>query len=182
MPRASIVAKNYAKALFLAAIKNNVVEKIATELKAFKEKFSADFANELQNPVISKNNLVEIIAEITKKLEFSDLTSAFFASLAKNRRLKFFSEINEEFTRLLKKQKNILEVELISASKTDQSQFDQIKLLVEKKYPNQIIELKEVVKKQILGGFQIKVGSNIIDLSLENQLISLNRELLSVAN
>lgn len=182
MPRASVVAKNYTKALFSAAIKNNAVEKTAAELEIFKKNLSSDFAHELNNPVISKNNLVEIMAEITKKLELSDIVSAFFLSLARNRRLGLLQEIYQEFTRLLKKQKNILEVELISAVKSDQDQFNQVKSLIEKKYPNQTIEIKETVKEQILGGFQVKIGSNIIDVSLASQLASLNSELLSITN
>ena len=38
MPRASVVAKNYTKALFSAAIKNNAAEKTAAELEIFKKK------------------------------------------------------------------------------------------------------------------------------------------------
>lgn len=182
MPRASVVAKNYAKALFLAAQKNNALEKVALELEVFKKNFNSSFAHELQNPVISKNDLVKIIAEITQKMSLGKTLSDFFAAVARNRRLSLFPEIYAEFSHLLKKQKNILEVELILATKSDQSQLNQIKLLIEKKYPDKTIEIKETVKEKILGGFQIKIGSDIIDASLKNQLDSLNKELLSAVN
>ena len=45
MLKASVIARNYAKALFSAAKKENAVDKVAAELEVFKNHFSEDFAN-----------------------------------------------------------------------------------------------------------------------------------------
>ncbi len=176
MPRVSVVAKNYAKALFVAAKKSGTLDKVAAELDIFKQNFSTSFAHELKNPVIAKNDLVRIIQEVTKKFALGPLTSNFFASIVRNRRLNLFPEIYEEFSRLLKQQKNILEVELIVAIKPEKEHVDRVKSLVEQKYPGRIISIKETVKEKILGGFQVKIGSEVIDASLKNQLDSLAKE------
>ena len=173
MPRASVIAKNYAKALFVAAKKSNSVDKVAAELEVFKQNFSTSFAHELKNPVIAKNDLVRIIQEVTQKFGLGALTSNFFASIVRNRRLNLFPEIYEEFSRIVKLQKNILEVEVITAVKSAQTQIERVKTLIEKKYPGKIVSIKEIVKEEILGGFQVKVGSEIIDASLKNQLASM---------
>ncbi len=177
MPRASVIAKNYAKALFVAAKKNNAIDKVAAELEEFRKNFNSSFAHELQNPVISKSNLERVMEEITKKLSLTKITSDFFGAMARNRRLSMFPEIHSEFCHLTKKQKNILEVEVIFASKPTKTQFDQIKSLVEKKHSDKVIEIKETFNAKILGGFQVKIGSNIIDVSLKNQLSSLEKQL-----
>jgi F-type H+-transporting ATPase subunit delta len=182
MPRVSVVAKNYAKALFLASKKTSSLDKISAELDVFKQNFSTSFAHELKNPVIAKNDLVRIIQEVTEKFELSRLTSNFFASIVRNRRLNLFPEIYEEFTRLVKQQKNILEVEVISVVKTNKLHLDKVKLLVAKKYPDKTILIRETIKEKILGGLQIKIGSEVIDASLENQLETLKKQCLAAIN
>jgi F-type H+-transporting ATPase subunit delta len=182
MPRASVIAKNYAKALLVAAKKSNSVDKVSAELDVFKQNFSTSFAHELKNPVIAKNDLVKIINEVTQKFALGALTSNFFASIVRNRRLNLFPEIYEEFARLVKQQKNILEVEVIVAVKAQQSHIDRVKLAIAKKYPNKTIAIKETVKEQILGGFQVKIGSEVIDASLKNQIANIGKECFSAVN
>ena len=182
MPRVSVVAKNYAKALFLAARKNNTLDKVSAELEIFKQNFSTSFAHELKNPVIAKNDLVHIIKEVTTKFGLGPLTSNFFASIVRNRRLNLFPEIYEEFARLMKQYQNILEVEVIAAVKPKKDDLDKVKTLIEKKYPGKKVAIKETVKEKILGGFQVKIGSEIIDASLRNKLEKLGKECVAAAN
>jgi F-type H+-transporting ATPase subunit delta len=182
MPRVSVVAKNYSKALFVAAKKNNSLDKTAAELEIFKQNFSTSFAHELKNPVIAKNDLVRIISDVTQKFGLGALTSNFFASIIRNRRLNLFPEIYEDFIRLVKQDKNILEVEVISAVKTNKTQIDRVKVLIEKKYPGKVVAIKETLQDKIMGGIQIKVGSEVIDASLKNQLETLKKECLAAIN
>ncbi len=182
MPRVSVVAKNYSKALFVAAKKTNSLDKSAAELEIFKQNFSTSFAHELKNPVIAKNDLVRIISDVTQKFGLGQLTSNFFASIIRNRRLNLFPEIYEDFIRLVKQDKNILEVEIISAVKASKTQIDRVKVLVGKKYPGKTIAIKETLQEKIMGGIQIKVGSEIIDASLKNQLETLKKECLAAIN
>jgi F-type H+-transporting ATPase subunit delta len=182
MPRISVVAKNYSKALFAAARKNNSLEKTASELEVFKQNFSTSFAHELKNPVIAKNDLIHIISEVTTKFGLGPLTSNFFASIIRNRRLNLFPEIYEDFLRLVKVSKNIVAVEVIMAAKAEQGQIERIKALIEKRYPGKKVAIKETVREQIMGGAQIRIGSELIDASLKNQLESLKKECLAVIN
>lgn len=177
MPRASVIAKNYAKALFTAARKSNALDQVAAELEEFRKNFSSSFAHELQNPVISKTDLERVMEEITQKLALNKINHDFFLAVARNRRLSMFPEIYAEFCHLIKKQKNVLEVEVIFASKPSQTQFDQIKTLVERKHSGKVVEIKETFNAKILGGFQVKIGSSVIDVSLKNQLSSLEKQL-----
>ncbi len=179
MSKASIVAKNYAKALFSVAKKDNAVDKVMEQLDIFKKSFSESFAHELQNPVISRPDLVEIMAEITKKFSLDATVSNFLLTLAYNKRLAIFLEVYKEFVSLVKIQKDILSAEVIFASKADKSQIDQIKLAIEKKYSGKTVEITEKLDEKILGGFQVKINSNIIDLSLKTQLSSLKQELVN---
>ncbi len=182
MPRISVIAKNYAKALMAAAEKSDALEKVVSDLEIFKKNFSTSFAHELKNPVISREDSVKIIAEVTDKFQLGAIASNFFASIVRNRRLNLFPEIYEEFLRLTKVRKNILEVEIVTATKASGTQVEKIKSLIEKKYPNKKIAIKENVKTKILGGFQVKIGSEIIDISLKNQLDNIRQTCIVAIN
>lgn len=182
MSKASAIAINYAKALFLAAKKDNVIDKVAAQLVVFQKHFTADFARQIENPAISRNDLVKIMEEIVQKCSFEGLVSGFFLTLSQNRRLGLFSEIHAEFTALLKNHKNILEAELIFASQPEESQLSKIKALIEKKHSGKVIEIKKTINQKILGGFQVKIGSDVIDASLKNQLLNLKQEFAIAVN
>lgn len=182
MPRVSVVAKNYAKALFIAARKTKSIDKVTIDLESFKINFSTSFANELKNPVIAKKDLARIIEDITKKFGLGKLMSDFFGSVVRNRRLNLFPEIYEEFFRLNKAFNNILEAEVTTVVKAQREQILKIKSIIEKKYPGKTIVIREVLKDKILGGLQIRVGSEIIDASLKSQLASIRKELLKAVS
>lgn len=180
MPRVSVIAKNYAKTLFLVAKKNNSIEIVLNELNIFKENFSSNFAHELKNPVISKIDLVKIINEVTKKFKLGNLTSNFFASLVKNRRLNLFPEIHAEFIRMSNEYRNILEIEVITS--TISVDLSSVKKHLEKINPSKKIIIKHTITPKILGGLQIKIGSNLIDASLKNQIEQIKKECLTAIN
>ena len=88
MPKVSIVAKNYAKALFNSSKKHSVLESVFKELESFRNNFNNSFANELKNPVISRQDIEKIMKEISQKFNFSKITTEFFVTLSKNHRLR----------------------------------------------------------------------------------------------
>ncbi len=181
MTQISAIAKNYAKALFCVAKSHNNVDKISAELEIFRKNFNEQFANELKNPAISKDDSVKIITQIGKKLNFSEIFLNFLANMSKNRRLGLFGDVYKEFSRLLRIEKNILEIELISSAKLDESTIEDIKKIIAKQNPNKSIEVIETLKSDILGGLQIKIGSNLIDASLRNKLSLIEKELVAIA-
>ena len=182
MPKVSIVAKNYAKALFNSAKKHSVLESVFKELESFRDNFNNSFANELKNPVISRQDIEKIMTEISQQFNFSKITTEFFVTLSKNHRLNLFPEIYQEFNRLIKNQSKIISAELISAEKMIDEQIEQIKSIISKKYPDKTIEIIEKINKNLIGGFQIKIDSVIIDASTKNEISLINEKLLKTLN
>lgn len=177
MPRISVVAKNYAKTLFLVAKKNDSISKVSEELDRFKQNFSSSFAQELKNPVISRSELTKIINEVTSKFKLGALTSNLFSAIVKNRRLNLFPEIYEEFSRLVKSYEKILEVEISSAAEIN---LEEVKKIISKKYPDKTIAMKHRIDKDMIGGIQIKIGSQVIDASLKNQINKIREHCLAI--
>ncbi len=175
------VAKNYAKALFTVAKQADSIDIVLSELKIFESVFNAKFRFELKNPAIARNDTIKIIEEICKKMDLGKITTNFIATIAFNRRLGIFSEVCNQFLKLVKHSKNIIEVELISAVRLEKSEIDEIAAMLTKKYRNKVVEIKETIKESIIGGLQIKVDSILYDASLKSQLNSLTNQLIKAS-
>lgn len=182
MQQGSIISKNYAKALFKVCKAQNKLEETENNFKKFIDNFSDQFFLELKNPAISKKDLVEIVNQISQKLNISGIFADFLSVVAENRRISLIKQINQEFIKLVKIENNILEVEIISANKLSSSQEDEVKKIIANKYQDKKIEIITDVKVNILGGLQIKIGSNLIDASLKNSLFNLRQDLINAIN
>jgi F-type H+-transporting ATPase subunit delta len=99
-----------------------------------------------------------------------------------NHRLNLFPEIYQEFNRLIKNQSKIISAELISAEKMIDEQIEQIKSIISKKYPDKTIEIIEKINKNLIGGFQIKIDSVIIDASTKNEISLINEKIIKTLN
>ena len=175
-----LVAKKYALAAFNVAKKLNLVDQFAVDIAKFSAALPKSIIKELSNPAISKENLKKIVAELGTKLSLHKQTITFLEVVAEERRISDISAIESGFVKLVKVEKKILEVEVFSAQNLDAQNIQDIKTVLAQKYADKIIEIKQSIKKDILGGLQIKIGSTMIDASLKRQLLSLNQQFQSI--
>ena len=151
-----------------------------SDLNKFSAILSKPIINELSNPAISRENLKKIVAELGLKLSLHKQVINFLEVTAEARRIVDIKAIELNFIKLAKVEKNILEVEVFSSCDLDLESIQNIKEILKTKYTDKIIEITSTIKKDILGGLQIKIGSTIIDYSLKRRLITLNQQLQSV--
>ena len=175
-----LAAKKYARAAFGAAKKLNLIDQFLSDLGKFSALLSPSTIKELSNPEISKADLKKTIADLGIKLSLHSKVISFLEIIVDARRIAEIGAIHHNFAKLVKVEKNILEVEVFSATSLDAQSVQALKLILETKYTGSVIEIKQSVKKDILGGLQIKVGSTMIDASLKAQLFSLNQQLQSI--
>jgi F-type H+-transporting ATPase subunit delta len=171
------IAKKYAFAALALAKDNNLIDQFLIDLQKFSAIFSAAVSKELSNPTIPKSDLIIIIAELGQRLSLSDKVIDFLKVIATARRILFIKEIEQNFIRLAKKEKNIIEADVISAIQLNDELLQEVKIILQKKYINFTIEVTQTIKKDILGGLIIKIGSNMIDASLKKQILALKNEL-----
>lgn len=176
------LSKNYAKALFNIAKESGKVDEVTSQLQKFADNFPPRFAAELKNPAISTNEFLAIAQEVTKKIGVSGLAADFVNVVFKNRKAHYFAAIFAQFISLTKQHNNILQIEIISATQVNDENIAKIKEVVSKQHEGKEIEVTQTIKKQILGGIQIKIGSNLIDASVKSQLDQLEDELIATIN
>lgn len=179
MSIASEVVGKYAKAALDIAAKNNITDKFLSDLQLFCDNISVSFLHELSNPTIAKKDLVRVVDEISGKLQLNEKTKQFLSIIAEARRIKLLYQIRDQFAALVKQSKKILTVKLLVSESLETAQIQQIRRMLERKYPGNVLEIKQVIDPDILGGLVIKIDSFVIDASLKNQLSRIAEELKS---
>lgn len=174
-----LIAKKYALAAFNVGQKSNTTHQFLTDLEKFVNSFSHDIAEELSNPGISKNDLGKVVRQMADKLGIGGQVANFLVITAEARRIGVIKEVYSNLVKLVKVSKKILTVEVLSVQSLNGEDLQKIKLFLQKKYPHNVIEINPIIKKDILGGVIIKIGSTMIDASLRSQLLSLNNQFQS---
>jgi len=120
------------------------------------------------------------IIEKTINSEVSDEMSKFLMVLLDRNRISYLDVIAERYLELVYELANIKIVEINSANELSDEQ--QQNLILKLKEMTKAKEIKLVLKinPNLLGGFLIKVNSQVIDLTIKGQLTELAKHLDSV--
>ena len=168
---------SYASSAFNFARKNNSIAIFESELRDISQNLSKNLIKELSNPTISREILSDIALEIGKKLKLSKDVANFLKIITENRRVFLILEISKKFTEIFKKDCGIVTAKIYVVNKISDQYIEKIESVISKKYKDKTIEIEQVIKKNILGGLVIKVGSELIDSSLKNDLHQLQSQL-----
>ncbi|MDR1452665.1 MAG: ATP synthase F1 subunit delta [Candidatus Margulisbacteria bacterium] len=112
---------------------------------------------------------------------FADLLGGnfkkFILQLIANNDLHFYEMISGKFVELLSKTKNALFVEALSAVDLTPEQLDALRRELER-LENKKVYLHNSVSKNVLGGFVLKCGEKMLDLSVQAGLEQLQAALI----
>ncbi len=164
----------YASALFELANENKAVTAVESDLdnlgQAIRE--SADFAELIRNPQISREAAAKAMEGIAGVLGLSDLTKNFLGVLAGNRRLSALPEIVRAFATIAAAARGEVTAEVTSAHPLSASQLEALVAKL-KEREGKDVKIKASVDPEILGGLVVKIGSRQIDSSIRTRLNSL---------
>jgi F-type H+-transporting ATPase subunit delta len=158
-PVASKIAVPYARALYDYSVDQNIVHIL-----------TADFLN-LYSGGDSNNGKIEEKISISKHLD------KFIKVLVKRNRLNLLPQISKNYLELVYKTASVKTVEVSTAFPfTTIQKLNLIKKL--KEFTNaREIRLVVDVDSSLIGGFLIKIDSNILDFTIKNQLENLAKKL-----
>ena len=120
--------------------------------------------------------LLELTENKSEK-EISGIVVRFVEALDKNGQLKESGKIIEKFSELYNAKHGIVEAEIITRYKIQDTRYKQIEDFLKAKYKAKEVVIKNVVDENIKGGIIIKIGDEILDGSVANQLKKLKKEL-----
>lgn len=173
------LASRYAKSLLDLAIEQNQLETTLMDVQLLTavSHQSRDFANMLRSPIIKADKKQSIINAVLGD-RLGVLSKAFINLLVNKGREGNLPEIAEAFISQYKEMKNIKTVKLSSAMPLSDSVKQAIRAKVEAGMPGAQIELKEEIKPELIGGFVLQVGDNLVDASIRRDLNDVKAQFL----
>eukprot|EP00039_Didymoeca_costata_P018189 m.332476 g.332476 ORF g.332476 m.332476 type:complete len:222 (-) comp16954_c0_seq1:159-824(-) len=158
----------YAHALFSAASKQGVLEKVEKELGNFKNLVATDGAlgDFLESPLLSRAEKSSEIQRVLKTQGYSDTVVNFFRAMAENNRLPETHGILNAFDTLMSSHRNEVTCRVVSAAPmTDKMKNSVNKSLKGFTAEGQVLKTEYTVDPSILGGLTVEIGDKFVDMS-----------------
>jgi len=171
------LASRYAKSLLDLSIEQNNLDAVFADMQLLKAicKSNRDFVNLLRSPVVNTDTKKKIVDAITKE-KISELTAAFIRLLISKGRESNLPEIITSFIGQYKEYKKIYTVKLTTAVPVSDELKNAILNHLKKTTRMQQIELETEVKEEIIGGFVLQAGDQLVDASVAYDLREVARQ------
>jgi F-type H+-transporting ATPase subunit delta len=171
------VASRYAKSILDLAIERGQLEEVFADMKFLQSviRSNPDFAAMLKSPIVhadAKNRIFEAVAAS----RVSELTMAFTRLLMTKARESVLPEVISSFIEQYKKHKNIHSVKLTTAVPVSDDVKNSIISQVKKTKGMENVELETIVNPDIIGGFVLQTGDQLVDASIAYDLKNVARE------
>lgn len=166
-----LTAKRYAEALIELSKDGKLSDtEVSTDLANVQKILSSskDLYKTLTNPLISSEDK-EYIVEKSFEKDTTVLIKDFLKILIEKDRFNLIYDIIHEYSLLLDKKKGIARVEVISAVELNDMEQGDIQAKLAAKLKKQIV-IKYKTDKSVIAGLVIKMGDDIIDMSVAHKL------------
>ena len=169
MAEAITVARPYAEAVYKLAIANSQLAKWSKMLQ-LAAMISTDkhIKMLIGNPLVPAKQLGEIIFDVGQK-EFSADVHNLIKLLAENKRILVLPQISYLFEQLKARHEGVLEARIVSAFAIDNTQLKKLVDYLERKF-KQKIEAQVAIDPELIGGFKVEIGDEILDASIRGKL------------
>ncbi|MBW8309073.1 MAG: ATP synthase F1 subunit delta [Candidatus Paracaedibacteraceae bacterium] len=165
------LAGRYAKTLFDLSAESKEITSVAIQF--------ADFCNFIKShenlhslifsPALSRQEHAAVFNELSQKLNLSRILTNFISILAENRRLNFIFNIQGIFQELVDHNESLSHAEVVSAIPLTTSQQEKISQILSLHLSGKLA-INYKTNPAHLGGLLVRIGNQIIDLTLANQL------------
>jgi len=174
--RINLLAKRYAKAVFDLALETKSLDSIAKDMRLVDTVLSENriLRKLMTNAVIDASKKNKVITALFAT-HLHELSLRFLNLIIRKGREQYIQGICQAFDNIFMEYRNIMRAEFTSSMPAD----DEIRKTVVAKLQamtNKEIELKEVVDKEIIGGFILRMGDYQYDASIVNQVRKLRKK------
>jgi F-type H+-transporting ATPase subunit delta len=168
------LAGRYATALFELARESKAVSAVEASLGQVQAALSgsSDFAALTTNAAISRDDAKKAVAAIAKAMKLDALTAKTLGVLAENRRLAETGAVAKAFTALAAADRGEMTAEVTSAHPLSAAQTKAVAAKLKERVGRDVA-ISAKVDPAILGGLTVKIGSTLIDNSIQTRLNTL---------
>jgi F-type H+-transporting ATPase subunit delta len=174
-PLASKIAVPYARALYDYSVEQNIMHTITADFQNLEGIFNVELKSATENIITFRIESLDPLGPESKSV--SPYLGRFFRVLEKRKRLDLVPEIRRNYLELVYKTASVKMVEVSTAFPfTTVQKLNLIKKLKELTHAREI-RLVVNVDSNLIGGFLIKIDSNVLDFTIKNQLENLAKKL-----
>ena len=176
MPSPRLAAR-YAKSLIDLSIEKGQLEDVYADMLWLQElcRVSPEFVSILRSPVIKPDKKQKIVKAVSSG-KVREMVAGFNRLLISKNRENMLPEIITAFIASYKRHKNIHIVNLTTASAISETIKNEIMVQVKKTAGYENIELVTSVKKELIGGFVLQTGDQLVDASVAYDLKYIARQ------
>ena len=167
----SALAERYAVALFDIADERRALDEVATDLRQMRAMIaaSADLMRLVRSPILSRSEQGRAVAALAQRAELSPLVRDFLAVVARNRRLFAVPAMIDAFLARLAERRGEITADVVSAQPLTETQLNALSEHLRRTVGRRVT-LDTRVDQRLLGGMIVKVGSRMVDASVESKL------------
>ena len=171
------LATRYAKSLLDLANEKGQLEQVYADMQWLNSvcKTNRDFVSLLRSPIIKADTKKKIVEAVTAG-RVTPIIAGFNALLITKNRESNLPEIITAFIEQYKRQKNIHTIKLTTAEPINDAIRKSIMEQVKKTGNFENLELEEKIDKDIIGGFVLQVGDQLVDASIAYDLKTISRQ------
>ena len=166
------IPARYANATYTAASKAGSLEKVETELLAFKavmEK-NAGFGDYLSNPTVSRDAKVSAIDKVFEGDKTQAVTKNLMMTMAANARLADAGKVADAYSELMQAKRGELDAVITSAVALTKAQEKKVTEALKAQAGGKAVSITTAVDPSILGGLTVQIGDKYMDLSVKSQI------------
>ena len=174
----SKISVRYAKALFQLGKEKNVLDTVVADMKLVDELCNTvkDFWLMVESPVIKTTQKRKTVKSVLEN-QIDAISLNFLDLVFQNRREIFIKDMVRNFLDLCRKDQGVVSAKLTTAVTLDEAGKSKLSEMLKKAFDSKI-ELEEVLDKDIIGGFVLRVDDKELDASVSNQLNQIKRALV----
>ena len=174
------LAVRYAKSLVGLATEQNQLESVYNDMKLLQKLFKTnpDFVALLRSPIIKADKKQKIILAVTSG-HVAKLTDAFINLLVVKGRESNLPEIADEVITQYNGLHGIHKVKITTAEPMSEELKNAIIAKVKAGSTVETIELETEVQEDLIGGFVLEMGGNLVDASVLRDLKDVKKQFLN---
>ncbi len=174
----SAIARRYAAALADVALEHKSADAVKRDLSAFVTAFfgSPDLRNVVESPAVNRDLKQRVVEEVAARMGMDDAVRNFILVLVDNRRTNLLREIEKALSEELNARLGIAEAEVTTARELGALERERLTEAL-KRLTGKEIDARFEEDRSLLGGAVVRVGSQVYDGSVREQLNRLREHL-----
>jgi F-type H+-transporting ATPase subunit delta len=164
-------ARPYARAIMDAAGSPAKANEVRGDLMSFAKAVTstAELRELYANPAVEEATKINITQQLAKKMKVSDLGMRTLEVLVRHHRINDIEAIHSALTAYVNKALGVAVAEVRSAKALSPEEMDQLAATLSQKVGKKV-ELDIRTDPKLLGGFVVKIGSEIWDASVAGKI------------